>query len=131
MAACAAVASGVSMRILLADDNVDLAELLVEILIDALEPLPTFHVAHNGADALALGLAHLHDVAVLDIDMPSMSGIEVAQGMQARLGLACPVMIALTGNLFRNPSQGMNQAFDHALGKPVDIERLLALIRAA
>ena len=119
------------MRILIADDTKDLADMLAELLADALEPAPETVVAYDGAQALALALERTPEVAVLDIDMPKLSGIEAAKAMRLRLQERRPVLIAVTGNASRDKSSGMRDAFDHVLGKPVDMDLLLALVRAA
>ena len=84
-------------RVLVVDDNVDAADLLVDMLrrlgYDA-------RVAHTGAAALALVEAFSPDVAVLDIGLPGMTGYELAERMrQALAGNASATTAVVVGEL--------------------------------
>jgi two-component system response regulator DesR len=72
------------IRILLADDE--------NLVRDAIAGLLTLHddlhvvaVAASGAEALAAAHQHSPDIAVLDLQMPGLDGIETAQQLAAAL----------------------------------------------
>jgi len=114
------------IRVLLVDDEEDLVTTLAERLamrgIDA-------HWATSWEAALEMLAHHRFDVAILDIKLPRMSGIEIKRKMESM----APGMkfIFMTGH-------GSEQDFEKGaaeagasnyLLKPVDIESLLSKIR--
>ncbi len=106
-------------RVLVVDDNVDAALLLVA----ALEEMGhTTLVTHDGPSALAQLAEFKPDVAVLDIGLPVMDGFEVAQRIRGQLGAAAPRLIAVSG--YAPPTSAHDQVFDEYLVKPVALERL-------
>lgn len=108
--------------IVLADDEDDLTRALAELIEDM-----TSHrvvVARNGQEALDRILALRPDIAILDLQMARMDGIEVAQRLRKELGANCPLLIAHTGG--GNLALAVRMSvFDHAIEKPIDIEHLL------
>jgi CheY-like chemotaxis protein/phosphoribosyl 1,2-cyclic phosphodiesterase len=67
-------------RILIAEDDADMRDLLVDILSeDDYELL----VARDGREALALALGRPPDLVLLDLRMPKLSGQEVCRAMRA------------------------------------------------
>lgn len=66
---------------LIADDEPLLAAHLQQQLQQLWPALTILPLAMNGADAAAAIAAHAPDVAFLDIQMPGLSGLEVAQGI--------------------------------------------------
>jgi CheY-like chemotaxis protein len=85
--------------------------------------------ATSGAQALGLVRGWEPDVALLDLAMPVMDGFELA----ARVVRAChrpPLLVAVTGlgrpaDVMRSRAAG----FAHHLVKPVDPDRLCAILR--
>lgn len=65
-------------RVLLADDHQIVLEGL-EALLGRAEGVEVVASAQDGDEAVRLALQHSPDVAVLDVDMPGMTGIEVAE----------------------------------------------------
>ena len=83
------------LRVLLADDEHLIRGALAALL--ALEDdLAVVAEAASGPEALAMALAHRPDVAVLDLQMPGLDGIEVATELR-RLLPDCRTMI-VTGH---------------------------------
>lgn len=106
------------MRALIADDEPHLALYLRDQLLALWPDLQVVHVARNGIDAAAR-IAELEpDIAFLDIQMPGLTGLEVAQGIEG----ATRVVFVTAYDAFAL------QAFEHAaldyLLKPVTAERL-------
>jgi two-component system CheB/CheR fusion protein len=111
-------------RMLIVDDNEDAAWTL-SMLLKAAGHETT--VAASGAEALAAAERAMPEVAVLDIGMPGMSGVEVAERLRAMPSGDKLVVIALTG--WGSKTEGMNllaRGFDMHLTKPIDADRLIA-----
>ncbi len=77
-----AAAEPIALRILLADDEEDVLKATSMILSRAL-PRSTIVTAKDGARALELAGAEPFDVVVLDLQMPRMSGLEVAAALRS------------------------------------------------
>jgi DNA-binding LytR/AlgR family response regulator len=115
-------------RALIADDEPHLAQYLRDQLLALWPGLEIVHVARNGVDAAAR-IAELEPhLAFLDIQMPGLTGLEVAQGIEG----ATRVVFVTAFDAFAL------QAFEHAaldyVLKPVSAERLartVARLRAA
>lgn len=105
-------------RVLIADDEPHLASYLAERLLPlwpGLELLPT---ARNGIEAAEAIEAGRPDVAFLDIKMPGLSGLEVAQGIEG------PTRVVFVTAYDEFAVQAFEQeAIDYVL-KPVRAERL-------
>jgi len=115
-----------SLRILVADDNVDAAESLVNLF--QLLGHQT-HVAYDGIGAYQAAQYFVPDVAFLDIGMPGMNGHEVASAVKNQADIAHIVLVALTGwgtTLDREESKVAG--FDHHMTKPMDIEIVKKLL---
>ncbi|MBL0148120.1 MAG: response regulator transcription factor [Ideonella sp.] len=67
---------------LIADDEPHLARALVQQLAELWPALQVLHVARNGTEAAERIAALQPDVAFLDIQMPGLTGLEVAQGIE-------------------------------------------------
>jgi DNA-binding LytR/AlgR family response regulator len=110
------------MRALIADDEPHLALYLQEQLALLWPELDIVHVARNGDEAAASIEKLEPDLAFLDIQMPGMSGLEVAQGIEG------DTLVVFVTAFDRYAVQ----AFDHAaldyLLKPFKTDRLLRTI---
>jgi signal transduction histidine kinase/CheY-like chemotaxis protein len=117
-----------SRRILVADDNVDVADMLAELLG---EMGHVVHTVHDGASALAAVSEFGPDVALLDIGLPDMEGLEVARELRQQPE-RCPYLVAVTGySRDRDRDRAREAGFDSHLIKPVSIETLARLIDSA
>lgn len=118
------------MRLLVADDDVDTAQTLADLLGLLLAPVDVL-IAFDGEGALTIATNSRQpvDAVLLELDMPRMDGVMVAIAMRKVLGPAAPMLIAITGNHRVIPLARSSQAFDHILTKPVKVEQMLALLR--
>lgn len=115
-------------RALIADDEPHLALYLRDQLLALWPGLQIIHMARNGIDAAAR-IAELDpDLAFLDIQMPGLSGLEVAQGIEGNTRVVFVTAF----------DEFALQAFEHAaldyILKPVDTARLartVARLRAS
>jgi len=101
--------------VLIADDNADVADSLAAILEEAGAKVM---VTYDGAHALEMFQKTPADIAILDIGMPFMNGLEVA----SRLSQAepRPYLVAITGwGNEKDRIASMKSGFDKHLTKPV------------
>jgi signal transduction histidine kinase/ActR/RegA family two-component response regulator len=113
------------VRILVVDDNVDLAELLSEALQQ--EGFQT-SVAHDGNEALATWRTFHPHAGVLDVGLPDLDGYEVAKALRAEHGRGA-MLIAATG--YAQPtdrSRATDAGFDCHLVKPVSVQDLVLVL---
>ena len=115
-------------RILLADNNPDMAETMAVALRVCGH---TVRVAVDGAEALAIADEFQPEVAFLDVDMPKIPGPQLAQTLRRRDWAGAMTLVALTA---WNPDHEGNRPdltpFDSHLLKPAQIDRIGELIRA-
>lgn len=118
-----------ALRVLLADDNADAANLLA-LLLEA--EGHTIHTAYDGLAAMALAQAQRPEVMVLDIGMPGANGYEVARWVREQPWGAAVRLVAVTGwGHEHDGDQALDAGFDVRLVKPVDMAQLLAAVSAA
>ncbi len=113
------------LRILVADDNEALRENLVECLE---EEGYVVRQARDGADALGLLRSERPDVLVVDLVMPGLSGVEVAEAVRGDPGLRDLRLVLMTG---RDGGPRAWPQFDVVLTKPFDLRAFLAAVARA
>jgi CheY-like chemotaxis protein len=89
-------ARGDMRRILVVDDDVEAADALASLLQSAGHG--DARVAYTGATALALALEFVPTVLLLDLDLPDMSGYDVARRLSQHPQLQNLRLIALTAS---------------------------------
>ncbi len=114
------------LKILIVDDNVDAADTLGEFLSGLGHEVC---VAHDGKEGLALGLQMAPDVSILDLDLPSLDGYELARSLRNQLGRRSGRIIALSGYETFGRQTVVETPFTHRIVKPVDLDQLLQLVR--
>ena len=116
----------VPLKVLIVDDNADLVEVLATLLTAEGHDV---RKALDGPSALAAARVHRPDVVLLDLGLPMMSGVEVAQRLRARPETRGTHLVALTGWGQDEDLQRTREAgFDDHLTKPTDPQTLLRLL---
>ena len=112
--------------VLVVDDNVDAAEMLAMFLsMSGCTP----QTVHTATAALGLLETFLPQVALLDIGLPDLTGYELARRIRAMPGGQHMLLIAATGWGQASDRQlAFEAGFDHHLTKPIDFDRLRALL---
>ena len=114
------------MRLLLAEDEVELANALSAVLkhknysVDAV---------YNGIDAYNYAIAQDYDGIILDIMMPGMDGIQVLTKLREK-GIGSPVLLLTAKSDIDDRITGLDSGADDYLTKPFAMGELLARIRA-
>jgi len=114
------------MRVLVIEDEAPLREQLQARLRTegyAVE------AADNGRDGLFVGREYPIDVAVVDIGLPELSGIEVIRRWR-EAGRDFPVLILTAHGRWQDKVEGLEVGADDYLVKPFHTEELLARVRA-
>ncbi|MGH7524916.1 MAG: CHASE3 domain-containing protein [Gemmatimonadales bacterium] len=113
-------------RVLVADDNADAADTLAMMLRMKGHEVA---VARDGVEALEVGAQFQPEVAMLDIGMPKMDGLEVARRMRASDWGRGIMLIALTGwGQEDDRRRSRDAGFDHHIVKPVELATLEAVL---
>jgi len=107
---------------LIADDEPHLAAHLARQLATLWPELQLLPVARNGVDAAEAIAAHAPDLAFLDIKMPGLTGLDVAQGIE---GTTRVVFVTAFDEFAVQAFE--HEAIDYVL-KPVSAERLARCI---
>jgi DNA-binding response OmpR family regulator len=112
------------MKVLLVDDEEELVTALAERLsfrgIDA-------DWSTSGRQALALARSRPYDIAVLDVKMPNISGIELKKKLEeTRPDMKC---IFLTGHGSEEDFRAGSAVASGYLAKPLDIDVLIETMR--
>lgn len=115
------------LRILLIEDNADAREIMRDILLalghDVFE-------AEEGGTGIRLAVEASPDVAIIDIGLPGMNGLDVAQQLRSHDATRHLYLIALSGyGQAEDKSRSTQAGFNLHLVKPVkadDISRVLA-----
>ena len=119
-------AAGAPARLLVADDNIDAADLLADVL--RLEGY-TVQVAYDGREAMDMAEQWRPDALVLDIGMPHANGLEVARWVRAQAWGRDKVLVAVTGwGQQHDRSATLEAGFDEHLVKPVSPQEIVGAI---
>ena len=114
------------MRLLIAEDEVDLAEALT-VFFERNQF--TVDTVHDGLAACEYAEAAQYDAIILDVMMPKMDGIAVLQHLR-RQGIKTPVMM-LTAKAEKNDRiTGSDSGADDYLPKPFEPDELISRVRA-
>lgn len=119
-------ADDVPVRVLLVEDEPELTAMLIRLLT---EEGYLVDVAEDGQRGLHLGLTRAYDVVVLDRGLPAIEGLDLLARWRGR-GMTTPVLVL---SALGNPADrvaGLDAGAEDYLGKPFDVDELLARLRA-
>ena len=114
------------MRVLLVEDEPDLADALARTLTDSEFAVD---VSRDGEDGLFRALEIPYDAVVLDIMLPGRNGWEVLEALRAS-GSTTPVLMLTARDAVDDRVKGLNLGADDYLTKPFAVEDLVARLRA-
>jgi len=115
----------VKARILIAEDDVDIRDLMKLYLeSEGYEIL----CSGDGAEALSLIEAYNPQLAILDIMMPSMTGLEVTQVLRKKTMM--PILILSAKGQDQDKILGLNMGADDYMAKPFNPLELVARVKA-
>ena len=113
------------MHVLVVEDEQRLAFLLRRVL----QERHTVDLAHEGDSGLNLALGGTYDVAILDVMLPGVDGLEICRQMRAE-HITTPVLMLTARGAIEDRVNGLNVGADDYLVKPFALEELLTRINA-
>ena len=113
------------MRAIVIEDDIDIQQQIIERLktegfaVDA---------ADNGDDGLYLVQEYPADVAIVDLGLPKMSGLEMIRKVREQ-GIKIPILILTARGRWQDKVEGLDAGADDYLVKPIHHEEMMASIR--
>ena len=113
------------MRILIVEDELSLQSQLAEALR---EQDYVVDVASDGEEGLYFGKEYPVDLAIIDLGLPKIDGVEVIKQLRAA-GHSYPILILTARNRWQEKVEGLESGADDYLTKPFHPEELLARLK--
>lgn len=114
------------MRLLLGEDNVELADQLIALLRAAGYAI---HWRTDGRDVQMQGEIEPYDACVLDLGLPGRGGLDVLRAWRSS-GIALPVLILTARGSWSERVEGLRAGADDYLPKPFHNDELLLRLQA-
>ncbi len=115
-------------RILVVDDNVPAAKLLVRLL--AKFGPHEIVTAHDGEGAIAAAEAYRPQLILLDIGLPKLDGYEVSRRLRSNPAFDDVLLVALTGyGTDADRRRSLDAGFDEHVTKPPSVEMLQKVLK--
>lgn len=113
------------MRILVVEDERPLLDAIATVLKEEAYQVDE---AENGPDGLYLAQQRIHDLVVLDVMLPGMSGLSVLRALRAAQA-SLPILLLTARDSVEDRVDGLDAGADDYLVKPFAMPELLARIR--
>ncbi|KOR31089.1 transcriptional regulator [Achromatium sp. WMS2] len=114
------------MRILLVEDDLSVAQAIIEVLQRASYSVD--HLVEAEPAERLIGITH-YDLAIVDIGLPGMDGYELIKRWRKH-GSTTPILILTARNGLHDRVQGLDLGADDYMLKPFQVPELLARMRA-
>jgi two-component system response regulator PhoP len=114
------------MRVLVVEDEATLRDSLKERLT---ESGFTVDVARDGEEGLFAALEYPLDVAIIDLGLPNIPGLEVIRRVRAARK-SYPILILTARDNWQDKVEGLQAGADDYVAKPFQFEEVLARLQA-
>lgn len=114
------------MRVLLVEDEKKVASFIKKGLEEHGYAVDS---ASDGKSGLLMALDQIHDLVILDINLPEIDGLNVLRQMRTRKVIT-PVLLLTVRATIEDKVIGLDTGADDYLAKPFSFEELLARVRA-
>jgi two-component system, OmpR family, response regulator PhoP len=114
------------MRVLVVEDEAALRDTLKARLTEAGF---TVDVAQDGEEGLFAGREYPLDVAIIDLGLPKLAGLEVIRQLRAA-GKTFPILILTARDNWQDKVEGLQAGADDYVAKPFHFEEVLARLQA-
>ncbi|VVT32591.1 DNA-binding response regulator ColR [Marinobacter salarius] len=115
------------LRLLIVEDQIDLAENLYEFLG---EDHYSLDFAADGLTALHLLAMHNYDVVVLDLMLPGVGGFDICVRIRQDLQCAVPIILMTSLSALSDKEKGFDCGADDYLVKPFELRELQLRVEA-
>ncbi|MCG7586062.1 aerobic respiration two-component sensor histidine kinase ArcB [Photobacterium sp. OFAV2-7] len=115
----------VSLNIFMVEDielNITVAKALLESLGHEVT------IAMRGDEALEKFDPEAYDLVLLDIQLPDMSGFDIARTLREKYDYL-PALVALTANVIKDKAEYLEKGMDDALSKPLSVKAITDVIQ--
>lgn len=120
------------LSVVVIDDEPDVCE-LTEVMLRAVEPDAMVTTATSGTDGLLACGSLQPDLVLLDLRMPGLDGLEVAEAMSRTEGLERTVLVFVTGTSSGPQRDAAERVAARVMTKPMahqDVVELVGLVDA-
>jgi DNA-binding response OmpR family regulator len=114
------------MRLLLIEDDREIAGFIRSGLQESGFAVD---LAETGAEGFQMGLTEPYDLAIVDLMLPDMDGLDIIEGMRSRQ-VNTPVLILSAKRTVDDRVKGLQKGGDDYLTKPFVFSELLARVQA-
>jgi DNA-binding response OmpR family regulator len=114
------------MRLLVVEDNPEMANLLTSVLRDACYAVDR---ASSGTEAAELVDLEDYDLILLDWEIPEPTGLDLVQTWR-RQGLQMPILMLTVRDDVEDRVKGLDAGADDYLAKPFSVSEMLARVRS-
>lgn len=114
------------MRILVVEDEKKVASFIKKGLE---EEGYAVDIAPNGEEGLAMSLAQVHDLIILDIRLPKLDGLQVLKALRQEKVMTAVLLLTVRATI-EDKVLGLDAGADDYLTKPFAFQELLARVRA-
>lgn len=114
-------------RVLIVEDNKDIALLLVDFFTDRNQVVD---YAHDGLTGLHLAASHDYDAIILDLSLPGIDGLELCQQLRSVKHSQVPILMLTARDTIDDKLTGFSAGADDYLVKPFDLMEVYARIQA-
>jgi heavy metal response regulator len=114
------------MRLLVVEDETKLARFIQQGLT---EEGYAVDVATDGEMGLAMALDRVHDLIILDIQLPKLNGLQILQELR-QVRVPTPVLLLTVRATIEDKVLGLDAGADDYLTKPFAFQELVARVRA-
>ncbi len=111
-------------RVLVAEDDPDIADLLRQALTERLDV--EADIVANGALVMDWVAAHRPDLLILDVALPGLNGLDVFDLLRSDPNLVGVPVLFLTGRPERAETANAATGVHEILAKPFNVEDLIA-----
>ncbi len=114
-------------RVLVIEDNTDIAMLLVDFFSDR------GHIAdyaHDGLTGLHLAASEEHDAIILDLALPGMDGVELCRQLRSVKRSNVPILMLTARDTLDDKLTGFEAGADDYLVKPFELLEVYARVQA-
>lgn len=118
-----------TIKVLIIEDDRNLADAMKNILIRNKDQDFSPDVAHDGAEGLELALTNEYDVILLDRMLPGLDGLDVCAEIKER-GSLTPIIMVTARSAVTDRIEGLEVGADDYVVKPFSPAELIARIKA-